>query len=111
MSSRTRTELQPASTVGTFWRSTSPAGDWGENDTTVFEYFDQRGADLLVFDLLAGDGSAQLAPFLGCRAPHSPFPWENAKGAGTYRPEPRLRALGRRPGDVAGEARRLAGWR
>lgn len=43
----------------------------------VLEYFKDRGNDLLVLNLTAGEGWAQLCPFLGERIPAVRFPCAN----------------------------------
>jgi hypothetical protein len=52
----------------------------------VRAYFAARPDQLLVMDVIGGDGWSVLCPFLGVRPPLSPFPWENRAGAGTYHP-------------------------
>lgn len=54
------------------------------HEATVRRHFQNRARDLLVMDITAGDGWDVLAPFLGCRIPDAPFPWENRGGQGTY---------------------------
>lgn len=49
----------------------------------VLRHFGGRD-DLLVLDIVGGDGWELLAPFLGRDMPDEPFPWENRDGAGTY---------------------------
>jgi hypothetical protein len=64
----------------------------------VFEYFAQRPGDLLVLDICAGQGWAELCAFLGLPAPALPFPHQNAAASGPRgrlaRAARRLRALG-----------------
>lgn len=40
----------------------------------VIRYFAGRETDLLVLNIVAGEGYEQLAPFLGMPVPHEPFP-------------------------------------
>jgi len=40
-------------------------------------YFKDRPADLLVMDIIAGDGWEKLCPFLSLPVPEVPFPWAN----------------------------------
>lgn len=44
----------------------------------ISEYFADRGNDLLVMDICAGDGWDQLCPFLDRPTPPHPFPHRNA---------------------------------
>ncbi len=43
----------------------------------VLDYFADRPDDLLVLDILAGDGFEKLCPFLGVPIPDEPFPHRN----------------------------------
>jgi hypothetical protein len=47
----------------------------------VQSHFALRSQDLLIMDICAGDGWAQLCPFLGCDPPLAPFPHRNARAA------------------------------
>lgn len=47
------------------------------HDADVRSYFADRPEDLLILDICAGDGWAQLAPFLNHQTPSQPFPWLN----------------------------------
>ena len=44
----------------------------------VLSYFANRPADLLVLDVVGGDGWDRLCPFLGLEPPARPFPHLNA---------------------------------
>lgn len=48
----------------------------------VTEYFRGRENDLLVMDILKGDGWAKLCPFLERQVLGEPFPWLNRSGIG-----------------------------
>lgn len=54
--------------------------------SAVHAHFADRPDQLLVMDIVNGDGWELLAPFLGAATPAKAFPWENKAGAGTYRP-------------------------
>jgi hypothetical protein len=43
----------------------------------VLRYFSERTADLLVMNIVAGDGYDLLCPFLGLPVPDEPFPWNH----------------------------------
>jgi len=43
----------------------------------VREYFADRPMDMLVMDIIAGDGWNKLCPFLEVPVPKIPFPWKN----------------------------------
>jgi len=43
----------------------------------VKEHFSDRPNDLLVLDIVGGEGWAELCPFLGIEIPPDPFPWAN----------------------------------
>jgi len=43
----------------------------------VKAYFSKRPNDLLVLDIVGGEGWAELCPFLGVEIPAEPFPWAN----------------------------------
>ena len=43
----------------------------------VTEHFANRLQDILVMDIIAGDGWTKLCPFLGVPVPDMPFPWKN----------------------------------
>ncbi|UGY93312.1 sulfotransferase family protein [Streptomyces gobiensis] len=47
---------------------------YDEHVGTVRDYFDGRPDDLLVLDIVGGEGWDKLAPFLGSAAPADPFP-------------------------------------
>jgi hypothetical protein len=72
----------------------------------VEAYFAGR-SNLLVMDLVAGEGWERLAPFLDRKPPRSPFPWENRDGSGTYRPDTSLDRARRRARYAFARARRL----
>lgn len=60
--------------------------EWAEHHDAVRAYFADRPQDLLELDVCeGGQGWEQLAPFLDRPIPSQPFPWENKRGAGTYR--------------------------
>lgn len=59
--------------------------DFVDHHAAVRDHFAGRPDDLLELDVAAGHGWERLAPFLGCKIPSRPFPWENRQGAGTYR--------------------------
>jgi Sulfotransferase domain len=56
------------------WRA-----QWNGHLARVSAWFADRD-DLLVFDVAAGDGWEQLAPFVGRPVPGGPFPYENVGG-------------------------------
>ena len=76
-----------------------------EHHAKVAAYFEGRD-DLLVFDIGAGDGWDELAPFVGCKPPGRAFPWANREGEGTYAPEQRTAAWKRRVDYAIGRLRR-----
>ena len=82
--------------------------EYEQHHAAVFDHFDGRD-DLLVIDVIGGDGWDRLAPFLGSRIPRAPFPWENRDGRGTYRPETRLDRARRRAGYAMARGRRRLG--
>jgi Sulfotransferase domain len=47
------------------------------HNSEVIEYFKDRGSDLLLLDITAGEGWAKLCPFLGERVPALDFPCAN----------------------------------
>ncbi len=47
------------------------------HEREVLEYFSERPNDLLVLDIMAGDGWAKLCPYLGRGTPNIPFPHIN----------------------------------
>ncbi|GAA0463687.1 sulfotransferase family protein [Streptomyces olivaceiscleroticus] len=46
----------------------------------VRRYFKDRDSDLLVLDIVGGEGYERLAPFLGVETPDGPFPHVNRAG-------------------------------
>jgi hypothetical protein len=72
------------------------AKQYHEHHTRVRAYFADRPGDLLVMDIVAGDGYEVLCPFLGLPIPDEPFPWSHR---GTTPPvgEPRVPAPGPPP--------------
>ena len=48
-----------------------------EHHARVYEHFAGRRDDLLVMNVIAGDGYDVLCPFLGRRPPDDAFPWRN----------------------------------
>ena len=48
-----------------------------EHHTRVLEHFASRPDDLLVMNIVDGDGYEKLCPFLGRPTPDTPFPWRN----------------------------------
>ena len=57
--------------------------DYSSHEARVRAYFADRPADLLVFDIGAGQGWEPLCRFLGDPVPSTDFPWENRDPAGT----------------------------
>jgi hypothetical protein len=53
------------------------AREYVEHEAVVRGYFADRPDDLLVFDLIGGDGWEPLCEFLGKSVPEAPFPGEN----------------------------------
>jgi len=53
---------------------------WDDHIQEVFEYFEDRMEDLLVYDLCGGDGWEPLCAFLGVPVPEAAFPWKNKTG-------------------------------
>lgn len=53
-----------------------------EHQAYVYNYFKDRRKDLLVFNIVDGEGWKKLCPFLGKKVPRIPFPKENV---GKYR--------------------------
>jgi hypothetical protein len=53
------------------------ATEYARHEAAVRAYFADRPDDLLVFDLIGGDGWEPLCEFLGHAVPDAPFPWEN----------------------------------
>ena len=51
------------------WRAEALA-----HERRVRDHFAERPGDLLVLDIAAGHGWAELCPFLGVEVPHQPFP-------------------------------------
>ena len=51
--------------------------------TDVCEYFRDRPDDLLIMDLVKGDGWKKLCSFLGCPIPSKPFPHANKANSRT----------------------------
>jgi hypothetical protein len=69
------------------WLTVDRAGwqeEWDRHHEAVHTYFADRPGDLLVINVVDGDGWEKLAPFLGRALPAEPFPWENREGLGTY---------------------------
>jgi hypothetical protein len=52
------------------------AAEYVEHEAVVRAYFADRPDDLLVFDLIGGDGWEPLCEFLGHPVPEAPFPTE-----------------------------------
>jgi Sulfotransferase domain len=52
--------------------------DYQARNEEVRSYFSDRPADLLVLDIVGGEGWERLGPFLGLKAPGRPFPHLNA---------------------------------
>ena len=50
---------------------------WREHVDSVMSHFAERPADLLVYDLCAGQVWEPLCKFLGVSIPAEPFPWAN----------------------------------
>ncbi|MGH9565338.1 MAG: sulfotransferase, partial [Candidatus Angelobacter sp.] len=50
----------------------------------VTSYFAERESDLLVLNVVAGEGYERLASFLGAPVPEQPFPHGGRKGKGVY---------------------------
>jgi Sulfotransferase domain len=53
------------------------ATEYTRHEAVVRAYFADRPDDLLVFDLIGGDGWEPLCEFLGQPVPEAPFPWQN----------------------------------
>lgn len=53
------------------------AKQYHEHHARVRAYFAERPGDLLVMDIVAGDGYEVLCPFLGLPIPDEPFPWSH----------------------------------
>jgi hypothetical protein len=53
------------------------AKQYREHHARVRAYFADRPGDLLVMDIVAGDGYEVLCPFLGLPIPDKPFPWSH----------------------------------
>jgi hypothetical protein len=92
------------------WLTVDREGWRAERDAhhaAVSGYFADRPDDLLVMDVVGGDGWDVLCPFLGRPVPGEPFPWENRDGAGTYgQALGVLQQVRRRAGSVARRLRR-----
>lgn len=56
-----------------------------EHQADVYNYFEDRRKDLLVFNIVGGEGWKKLCPFLGKKLPRIRFPKENV---GKYRKYP-----------------------
>jgi hypothetical protein len=54
------------------------------HNVEVLEYFKDRPGDMLVVDVTAGDGWAELCPFLGIDIPDTPFPHRNSHREHTF---------------------------
>jgi hypothetical protein len=76
-------------------------GVYSAHNAAVVDYFRDRPNNLLVMDLVRGDGWEKLAPFLGVSAPDTPFPIRNTsveRAGVSYRLKRRLNKLaGRTP--------------
>jgi hypothetical protein len=55
------------------------AQQYHEHHARVRAYFADRPGDLLVMDIVAGDGYEVLCPFLGREIPDEPFPWSHRR--------------------------------
>jgi hypothetical protein len=106
------TESWIKSQVEHFGRGTTPMREWiygvgcpkGNEETyikrfeahnaEVREYFKDRPQDLLIFDLVHGEGWDKLCAFLGADVPNVPFPHANtAANRSKARRRPLLRAF------------------
>lgn len=78
------------------------AAEYRRHEAVVQAYFANRPDDLLVFDVVGGDGWASLCEFLNEPPPEAPFPWENrsghAGGPSERQPKPQERDISRRRG-------------
>ncbi len=60
--------------------------EWVTHHAKVRDYFAHRPADLLVMDIIGGDGYEVLCPFLGHETRSDPFPWQHQGATRTDSP-------------------------